>query len=191
MVVQRRGKRFRIRFTGWLDHRVDDLSEILVGHAYDPGIGHVRAADQYCLNLSRVDVDASAQDEVAAAVRDVQVPVGVKPAEIADRDVAIVAGSFGLGRIVPILKAAAAPEEYTSDLARRNRPVFVVQDLLTRARPAAPDAALMGEPLVGADRGAAAFGGRVVLVYRRPEPVQHPALEPDRAGRGSMEHPPQ
>ena len=68
-----------------------------------------------------------------------------------------------------------------------SRPV-VVEDLHVGAGPGPADRARVREPLLRAHHRAAALGGAVVLVDHRSPPLEHRALELDRARRRRVHH---
>src|SRR5271157_4178261 len=95
----------------------------------DRDLDEVRVAQQYLLDLARIDVAAAADDHVLGAVAQGQKPVPVKAAEVAGVQPAA-ARSFGGGfRLAPItLHDAVALGDDLADLARRQLAVAIVDD---------------------------------------------------------------
>src|SRR6185312_9206896 len=134
-------------------------------------------------DLCRIDVRAAADDEVGAAIRDVQVALGIDAAEIAEGFP--FAARLGLRTEVVVGRAQAAgwPEIDLADLARRHIVARFVENPHARARRQPADRAAMLEPVATADdRRADRLGTGVDLPHAiRPQPFDPLLLEPRRA----------
>src|SRR5690606_40595728 len=80
-------------------------AEVVVGDADDGAAADCGVLLERRLDLGGVDVGAAPQDQVAAAVGEVHVTVGVHPAEVADA--------------LPAVELADRSEEHTSELQSR------------------------------------------------------------------------
>src|SRR3984885_12487939 len=89
-----------------LHHRLDLFAQIVVGDADDGHVQHGWMAGQEVLGFLGIDVDPTGDDHVALAVGEVQVPLGVDMANIADGAGGPVDGPalLRLGRVLEILK---------------------------------------------------------------------------------------
>jgi hypothetical protein len=64
------------------DERDDDLSERRVGLSHDRRIDHVRVLGDHVLDLSRIDVLATADDQLLAAAGDREIAIRVCAAQV-------------------------------------------------------------------------------------------------------------
>ena len=93
------------------DQRLDRLAPLLVGHAHDGHFEHGRMHAEDFLNLTRVDIRATADDQVLFAVRNVKVAVLVQEAHVTRVVPAVAQGlRRGLG-LVPV----ALHDQVTAD----------------------------------------------------------------------------
>ena len=76
-----------------LDDGVDPLAHVLVGQADHRARAHVGVLLQGGLDLGGVDVGAAAQDHVGESIAEVEEPVLVEPADVAERLPAALAGA--------------------------------------------------------------------------------------------------
>src|SRR5205807_5033590 len=110
-------------------------------------VGDRRVAAQDLLDLVRVDVAATADDEVLGAPEDLQEAVGVEPAEVAHVDPAVLPVGPVVLAPVPLLDGVAAhadlPFRGDHRLAAVVRPADGMVALLARVA-GAPDAELAG-----------------------------------------------
>ena len=68
-----------------LDDRLHLLAEVVVGHAEDGDVGHLRVQREDVLGLLRVHVHAAGDDHVRLAVGEVEEAVVVEVADVAER----------------------------------------------------------------------------------------------------------
>ena len=104
-----------------------------------------------------------------------------------ERQPAIVGHRRRLGGVLEVLEVGSAFEEKLAGLPG-GKLVAVVSDDVHRCHRYAHRTG-MGEPFLGADRGAReSLGATVIFVNDRPEPLHHPVLDIDRARGGRMDH---
>src|SRR5579862_1781241 len=169
-----------------LDDRLHLLAHLRVGNADDGDVGDGGVGGQHVLRLLRVDVDAARDDHVGGPVGEVQVPVGVEVADVADGPPAVaVAHRRRLARVVVVLELPAAREVDGARLPRRELLAVRPDDVALLRGPA--HRARVGEPLLGGDpRAADVLGRRVVLLDDGAPPLHHLALDGDGARRGRV-----
>ena len=66
-----------------LHNGFDLFAQVVVGHAKNGGVGHLRVRDEQVFALLRVDVHATRNDHERAAIGEVQKAVGVKVTHVA------------------------------------------------------------------------------------------------------------
>ena len=93
--------------------------------------------------------------------------------------------------LVVVEGGGAHPQVHQPGLAGRHVVALGIQHPHLGARPRSADRSGPLQPLPRGDDGPAALAGRVVLDHHRPPPVQHPALDVLRAGRGAVDRGPQ
>jgi hypothetical protein len=168
-----------------LDDRVDTLTELVVRQA-DHGAGpHGGVGVEGGLDLGRVHVRAAGHDHVAAPVCEVEVALGVDPAEIAQRLPAVV-GRPGLGTDVAVGRALAARRHHVhlADLAQREVVAVLVEDADLAVAGRLADGARVREPLrAGDERATDALGAAVHLEHALgTDPVDPGPEQPVRTG---------
>ena len=90
-----------------LHHRADRLAHLGVGNADDRDVGDRGVHHQHVLDLARVDVHAARDDHVRDPVGEVEVALGVEPADVAERrPAAVVEGRRGLLAVAVVLERA-------------------------------------------------------------------------------------
>ena len=170
---------------------VHALTHLRVGDAEHRGVHHLRVGDEEVLGLLRVDVHAARHDHEVAAVGEVEVALVVEVPDVADRRPPVVS------RVLAVFSASlwysksivrspgsnhttpGSPDGSSSPSS--SRMWIVVKNGLA-------DRAGMREPLLARDhRGAHALGRRVVLEDDRAPPLDHPALDLDRARRRGVD----
>src|SRR5207253_2316640 len=96
---------------------------------------------------------------------------------------------LGLLFVLVVLEAATGHRHpHGPDFTGGQRVAVVVEHHHFGYRPWLADGPRLLQPLVGGDVRTAALAGRVVLVDRRAPPVDHAALDLDRAGGGGVDH---
>src|SRR5262249_19876098 len=96
------------------------LTPLLVRDPEHPGLLHGGVGEQYRLDLRRVDVLAARDDQVVAAVDDVQVPLMVQVAQVAGVQPAVPECARGLVRAIDVAGGDhRATDENLADLAGR------------------------------------------------------------------------
>ena len=105
------------------------------------------------LDLGREDVGAAGDDQVGAAIGDVEEAVLVEVAEVAGAGEAVVGDGESGGAAEVVVEAAGRPaQEDLADLAGGQLVAVVVEDADLGVAVAAPDAAGVVEPLVAPQR---------------------------------------
>ncbi|CDZ91665.1 hypothetical protein RHRU231_860046 [Rhodococcus ruber] len=180
-----------------LDDRPDRFAHLGVGHADHRDVEHLGVQGECVLDLLRVDVDPAGDDGEHGPVGEEEVAVLVEISDVPGRrpgGVERVARLGRLLRIVVVLEAVPGTFEVDRpDLPGRQLRSVLGADVGTAgvAVTGAAHGAGFAEPLLRRDEGAAdGFGGRVVLVDPLAPPVDHGALDLDRARRGRVDgHP--
>uniref|UniRef100_A0A0N4ZL17 PE-PGRS family protein n=1 Tax=Parastrongyloides trichosuri TaxID=131310 RepID=A0A0N4ZL17_PARTI len=175
-----------------LIHQFDDshghLAELVVRHADDGGVLDGFMLQQDGLDLLRIQVHPAGNDGEVATVGQVQIAVGVDVADVAKGLPPLGAGDLArLLGVAQILERLGGFEIDVADLADRQLDAVLPQNM-DGAVVGPPDRAGMGQPFGRADIGRAdAFTARIILVEDRPPPLDHLALDLDRAGRGGVD----
>src|SRR4051794_14687732 len=94
---------------------MDALSPLVVGDTDDDLVDDVRVFAQRILHLRGEDVGAATDDEIRAAVGDVQISVAVEPPDVSDRVEPV--GGWLRRRHTDVLEEPARPEWSHVDLA--------------------------------------------------------------------------
>src|SRR3546814_20419404 len=126
------------------------------------------------LDFFRVDIDASADDQVATPVADEKITALVDMADISIGGIALTTHARAI--IVQIGEGYAASELDQADFASRQLPLAAV---LCKDVDVAPDRASNGtgpgQPFVPADEGnASTTSPDTILMHTRPTPHKHP-----------------
>ena len=176
----------RLGRIGGHDERLDLLAHLLVRHSDDRHVGDLGMLDEHLLGLRRVDVHASGHDQVAEAIGDVHEPVVGDVADLAQREHA--RAEVRPGRLLGVAGVDHTPpggvlEEQTSLDPRRHFLVVLVDHDGPERRHGATHRSGVLEPLRAGDRARRAhLGGAVRVLQHRAEPLDHLALDVDRAG---------
>jgi hypothetical protein len=147
--------------------------------------------DQRVLDDLRVDVDATRDDHEGLAVREVKIAVRIDVADVAECGPIGMLRVLGGARFLRVLVIGeghlVALEVDGAGFAGRKLAAFVVADVKNADGGAAHRARPL-EPIFAVDaRGAVALGTGVILVQDGSPPVDHLALDLDRAGRGCVD----
>ena len=94
---------------------VDALPEFRIGQADDDAGAHLRMRGDRGLDFGRIDVGAAAQDHVGEPVAEIEIAVGIEPADVAERFPAVGA-ALRLGAEI-VIGAAGAVIGQEIDLA--------------------------------------------------------------------------
>ena len=98
---------------------VHALAEFRIGQADDDAGAHVGMRRHRGLDLGRIDVGAAAQDHVGEAVAEIEIAVGIEPADIAERFPAVGA-ALRLGAEIVI--GGIRRRHWAGNRSRRSRP---------------------------------------------------------------------
>ena len=143
-----------------------------------------------CSASAGIDVHPARDDHVAEAVRDEHVAVVVDVADLAQGEDA--GAEVGVGGLLGVARVHDAPaggvlEEDPSFRAAGHLVPVVVDHDGREGRDGAADRAGVLEPLLARDHaGGAHLGGAVGVEEHRPPPLDHLALDVDRAGRAGV-----
>jgi hypothetical protein len=131
-------------------------------------------------------------DHVDLSIPEKNIPFLINPADIVDRETAVVQLTFGglFGRVViGGRRSANTARVKCAYLAGRQIQAVLVHDRdLDLFREPANPARLLQPCLAGHDHGASPFARREILYDRGSKPVDHSALNPSGARRGTLEN---
>ena len=173
-----------------LDAGKQPLAIFDVGHPEHRAVAHAVHADQCVLDLGGIDVDPARDHHVALAVAQEQIAVGVEIADVADADEAVAPG-FRTGRRVAVIVEIGnrgLPHEDLAGFVDVAKSAVGPEDFHDAALDGAADGAGLLQRLRRAmpDRDAG-LGRAEILVDDEAPPVDHRALDVDRAGCRAMD----
>ena len=185
---QRSGSRLVGGHLDGLHHGFDLFTEVLVRDTEYGDVDHLGVGDQDVLGFLRIDVHSTGDDHVCLAVGEVQEPVGVDVADVAECGPALcVPRRSGLLGVVVVLELGCALEVHGAGLALGNL-VAVLADDVQDTDDRLTDGALVGEPaLAVAVHEPVAFAAGVVLVDHGAQPLDHLLLDRCRARCSSVD----
>ena len=172
-----------------LDHCEHLFAPLVVRHPDRGRVADRVVFEQHRVDLGGVDVHATRDDEVRAAVGEEEEAVLIEVPEVAEGEVVAPERRLGLGLVAVVLELPERrrPQPHLPHRVGWERVgVFVAHDHLLRRRGLA-DRPRLREPGVRVHDRARALGRRVVLPHDRAEPLDEPLLDRHRAGRGAMD----
>src|SRR5437588_2550199 len=124
------GDRLRIGRRVEFEDGVHALSEFRIGQADHDAGAHLRMRRDRGLDFGRIDVGAAAQDHVGEPVAEIEITVGIEPADIAERFPAVrPALRFGAEIVVGAAGAVIGQEIDLAGLARGDLVAVLADDL--------------------------------------------------------------
>ena len=171
---------------------MDALAEFRIGQADHDAGAHVGMRGDRGLDLGRIDVGAAAQDHVGEPVAEIEIAVGIEPADVAERFPAV-GTSLRLG--AEIMIGDARRRRWAGNRFRRSRPVATSLPSSPMIRSASRSPILPTEPLCASHSTPEMMvapwrlGAAIEFVDSlRPEPLDPFFLQPGRHRSRHVKH---
>ena len=161
------GNRLRIGGSVEFEDGVHALAEFRIGQADDDAGAHLGMFGHRGLDFRRIDIGAAAQDHVGEPVAEIEVALGIEPADVAERFPAVGA-ALGLGAEIMVGAAAAVigQDINFAGLAGGDLVAVFADDAQARGLADLADRAAVFEPFNARyDRGALGFGAAIEFVF--------------------------